>query len=123
MNWRYDLGSLDHNSRPSMIVHYLNFKRVAFNPAKADPPLVVDPTTVLTSPIAGQSFQPIPRNRSQVGNGCHRVNVIELPFRHHGDTLKLPAELAPEDLLSFLVPEHPDHDPQNYRDAFNQPGW
>ncbi len=93
-----------------MIVDYLNFKRVAFNPAKADPPLVVDPNTVLTSPIAGQGFQPIPRNRSQVGNGCHRVNVIELPFRHHGDTLKLPAELAPEDLLSFLVPERPDHD-------------
>ena len=93
-----------------MIVHYLNFKRVAFNPAKADPPLVVDPNTVLTSPIAGQAFQPIPRNRSQVGNGCHRVNVIELPFRHHRDTLKLPAELAAEDLLSFLVPERPDHD-------------
>jgi hypothetical protein len=93
-----------------MIVHYLNFKRVAFNQAKADPPLVVDPNTVPTSPIAGQGFQPIPRNRSQVGNGCHRVNVIELPFRHHGDTLKLPAELAPEDLLSFLVPERPDHD-------------
>ena len=89
-----------------MIVH---FKRVAFNPAEADPPLVVDTNTVLTSPIAGQGFQPIPRNRSQVGNGCHRVNVIELPFRHHGDTLKLPAELAPED-LSFLVPERPDHD-------------
>jgi hypothetical protein len=37
-----------------MIVHDLNFKRVAFIPAKADPPLVIDSNTVLTSPIAGQ---------------------------------------------------------------------
>ncbi len=93
-----------------MIVHDLNFKRVAFIPVKADPPLVVDSNTVLTSPIAGQGFQPIPRNRSQVGNRCRRMKVIELPFRHDGDTLMLPAELAAEDLLGFLVPERPDHD-------------
>src|ERR1017187_2967853 len=78
---RHDLSFLDHKSRPSMIVHDLNFKRVAFIPVKADPPLVVDSNTVLTSPIAGQGFQPIPRNRSQVGNRCRRMKVIELPPR------------------------------------------
>src|ERR1022692_693729 len=109
MNRRHDLGAFDHNSRPSMIVHYLNFNRVAFNPAEADPPLVVDPNTVLTSPITGQCLQPISGNHSQIGNGCRRLNVIELSLGHHGDTLKLPAELAPEDLLGF-VPERPDHD-------------
>ena len=36
-----------------MIVHDLNFKRVAFIPVKADPPLVVDSNIVPTSPIAG----------------------------------------------------------------------
>jgi hypothetical protein len=36
--------------------------------------------------------------------------VIELSLGHYGDTLKLPAELAPEDLLGFLIPERPDHD-------------
>ena len=92
-----------------MIVDYLNFKRVAFNPAKADPPLVVDPNTVLTSPITGQGLQPIPGNHSQIGNGYRRLNVIELSLGHYGDTLKLPAELASEDLLGF-VPERPDHD-------------
>jgi hypothetical protein len=91
-----------------MIVHYLNFNRVAFNPAEADPPLVVDPNAVLTSPVTGQCLQPISGNHSQIGNGC-RLNVIELSLGHYGNTLKLPAELAPEDLLGFLVPERPDH--------------
>jgi hypothetical protein len=36
-----------------MIVHYLNFKGIGCNPAEADSPLVVDPNTVLTSPITG----------------------------------------------------------------------
>src|ERR1035441_7723302 len=89
MNGRYDLGAFEHNSRPSMIVHYLNFNRVAFNPAEADPPLVVDPNTVLTSPIAGQGLQAISGNHSQIGNGCRRLNVIELSLGHYGDTLKL----------------------------------
>jgi hypothetical protein len=53
-----------------MIVHYLNFNRVAFNPAEADPPLVADPNTVLSSPITGQCLQPISGNHSQIGNGC-----------------------------------------------------
>src|ERR1035437_9078961 len=100
MDRGYDLSSLDHNSRPLMIVHYLNVKGIGLNPAETDPPPVVDPNTVLPRPIAGE----------EIGNGCHRMNVIELPFRHHGNTLKLPAELAPEDLLGFLVPERPDHD-------------
>ena len=92
-----------------MIVHYLNFKRVAFNPAKADPPLVVDPNTALPCPITGKGLQPIPWNRSQIGNGCRRMHLIELSLRHRGNTLKLPAELAPENPLGLLVPERPDH--------------
>jgi hypothetical protein len=92
-----------------MIVHYLNFKGIGCNPAEADPPLVVDPNTVPGRPITGQGFQPIPGNQPQIGNGCRRMNVIELSLGHYGNTLKLPAELAPEDLLGFLVPERPDH--------------
>ena len=92
-----------------MIVHYLNVKGIGLNPTEADPPLVVDPNAVLPGPISGQGFQPIPRNRSQVRNGRRRVNVIELSLGHYSDTLKLPAELAPEDLFGFLVPERPDH--------------
>jgi len=92
-----------------MIVHYLNFKGIGCNPAEADPPLVVDPNTVPARPIAGQGFQPIPGNQPQIGNGCRRMNVIKLSLGHYGNTLKLPAEFAPEDLLGFLVPERPDH--------------
>ena len=41
------------------------------------------------------------------------MNLIELSLCHRGDALKLPAELAPEDLLGILVPERPDHSSQN----------
>jgi hypothetical protein len=64
---------------------------------------------VLASPITGKGLQPIPGNHSQIGYGWRRMNVIELSLGHHGDALKLTAELAPEDLLGFLVPERPDH--------------
>ena len=109
MDRRYDLGSLDHKSRASMIVHYLNVKGIGLNPTEADSPLVVDPNAVLSGPISEQRFQPIPRDHPQIGNGWRRVNVIELSLGHYSDTLKLPAELAPEDLFGFLVPERPDH--------------
>lgn len=92
-----------------MVVHDFNFKRIGMHPAEADPPLVVDPNTVLTSPIAGERLQSVPWHHSQIGNGRRRMNVIELPLGHYSDTLEFPAELAPEDLLRFLVPERPDH--------------
>jgi len=37
------------------------------------------------------------------------MNLIELSLCHRGNALKLPAELALENLLGFLVPERPDH--------------
>jgi len=92
-----------------MIVHYLNCQRIGSNPAEADPPLVVDPNAVLPHPVTGEGLQPIPRNRAQVGNSSRRMNMIELSLRHRGDTLKLPAELAPENLFGLFVPERPDH--------------
>jgi hypothetical protein len=45
-----------------MIVHYLDFKGIGFNPPEADPPLVVDPNTALHRPITGEGLQPIPWN-------------------------------------------------------------
>jgi hypothetical protein len=92
-----------------MIVHKLNFKGIGLNPAEADPPLVVNPNTMLTRPVTGERSQPIPWNHSQIGNCSRRMNVIELSLGHYRDTLELPAELAPEDLLGILVPERPDH--------------
>ena len=92
-----------------MIVDYLDLKSVAINPTKANPPLVVDPNAVPPHPITGEDLQTIPSNGSQIGNGRGRMHLIELAFCHGGNTLKLPAELAPEDLLGLHVPERPDH--------------
>ena len=92
-----------------MIVDYLDLKSVAINPTEANPPLVVDPNAVPPYPITGEDLQPIPSNCSQIGNGRGRMHLIELALCHRGNTLKLPAELAPEDLFGLPVPERPDH--------------
>jgi len=42
-----------------VIVHYFNSKGIGFDPAEADPPLVVDPNTALPHPIAAEGLQPI----------------------------------------------------------------
>jgi hypothetical protein len=102
-----------------MIVYYLNFEGIGLSPAEADPPLVVDPNAVLSRPIASKGFQPISRNLSQIGNGSRRLNVIQFTLCHYGNSLKLPAEFAPKDLLGFLAPERPDHTSDYYRTAFN----
>jgi hypothetical protein len=44
-----------------MVVHNLNLGGVRLNPAKANPPLVIDPDTVLTCVISSQALQAIPR--------------------------------------------------------------
>jgi hypothetical protein len=50
-----------------MIVDDLNFVRVAFFPAKADPPLIVDSDGVLAPPISLQGLQ----------SKARRLEVIE----------------------------------------------
>jgi hypothetical protein len=45
-------------------IRNLNFVRAVFFPDEANPVLVVDSDTVLTSSIAFQSFQTIPRRHS-----------------------------------------------------------
>jgi hypothetical protein len=92
-----------------MVVDNLNVKRIGVKPAKADAPLVVDPNTMLPSPIACQGFQMIARNRTQVRQGRRRVNLVQLTFRHGSNSLKLPAKLAPENPLGLFISEGPNH--------------
>ena len=92
-----------------MIVHDLNLNSIRLGPVEADPPPVVNANTVLSYPIATESFQPVTRDRSQIGNDHGRIHLIELSLRHCGNALELPAELPPEDPLGLFVPERPDH--------------
>jgi hypothetical protein len=42
-----------------MVVRYFNAISVSIFPAKADPPLIVDPDTMLPLSIALQGFEPV----------------------------------------------------------------
>src|SRR5260370_42263876 len=54
----------------SVIVHYFNVMRLAIPPDEADPPLIVDPNTVLSSAISLERFEMVPR---------WNTKIIELP--------------------------------------------
>jgi hypothetical protein len=92
-----------------MIVHNLDFKGIRTSPAETNAPLLVDPNAVLPLAIAAKGLQAIAGNGSKIGQYRSRLNVVKLPFRHDGNTLKSPAEFAAEHLLGLPVPERPDH--------------
>jgi hypothetical protein len=77
-----------------MVVRDLNVKGIGIDPAEADAPLVVDSNTVLSQPVPQQGLQAIARNRSQIRQGRRSMDMVEFPFRHRSNALKLPAELA-----------------------------
>jgi hypothetical protein len=92
-----------------MVVHDLNVKGIRFNPAEADPPLIVHPNAVLPRPVTRQCFQAISWYCSEIGNHRGRMDLVQLSFCDVSNTLQPPAELTLEDLLGILVPERPDH--------------
>jgi hypothetical protein len=77
-----------------MIVHNLDFKGIRTSPAETNAPLLVDPNAVLPLAIAAKGLQAIARNGSKIGQRRSRLNVVKLPFRRDGNTLKPPAELG-----------------------------
>jgi hypothetical protein len=55
---------------PPVIVDDFHIVGIAGTPTEADAPLIVDPDTVLTGPVAFQRFQPIAgRNTQKVEAG------------------------------------------------------
>jgi hypothetical protein len=49
-----------------MVVCYFNVIGVSVFPAKADPPLIIGPDTVLPLPISLQGFEPVARRHPEV---------------------------------------------------------
>jgi hypothetical protein len=92
-----------------MIVDNLHVPSIGSSPAKANPPLIVNPNAVLPPSLSNKSFEPIAWKRRQIGKRRRRVQLVELPLRHGSYALKTPAEFTPEDSLGLLVPEGPDH--------------
>jgi hypothetical protein len=82
-----------------MIVHDFDFVRVAFTPAEAYPPLVVDADAVLPLPAAFQGFETIARRNGQLTQ--FRGGVQQQQFTP-GATLNIRRKMAGQ-----FRPEHP----------------
>ena len=93
-----------------MIVGDLHFKGITALPAKTDPPLIVDPDTVLALPIPRQLFEAVPRWYPQIGQRVSSVNHEELLQCWAVYILReLSRAFAIEDLFSLRVFEAPNH--------------
>jgi len=77
-----------------VIINYLNVKRITITPNETDAILVVDADTVLTLPIAFQSFKVIPWKDRQITQSMGCVQLHKLTLRDSGDLLKPPRALA-----------------------------
>jgi hypothetical protein len=94
-----------------VVVHDLDFVRVASIPAKADSPLVVDADAVLPGAPASEFLEPIARGNSEVVERRGRIHLPQLAKR---DPLKvgthLPDGLPIEQAPRIPVAETANHD-------------
>jgi len=93
-----------------MIVNYLDVEGIPVAPAKADPPLVIDPYAMLTTSIPRQLLEAIAWRKPKVTQSIRGVENRELAL---GKTLQLDVEstdtLAKENPLSVLISKRSDH--------------
>jgi hypothetical protein len=97
-----------------MVVNNLHVIGVPLAPAKADPPSIVDPSTVLTAPIARQLLEPVPGRNAKVAEALSGVKDQELLARCPEDIVGQASGWEPvKNELRVLVPEALDHAPNN----------
>src|ERR1035438_2042591 len=101
--------TLCHGSPLSVVIHYLDFVRVAVTPGEADLPTIVDPNAMLASPVPFQCFQVISTNGSQIGETRGGVQPAQPLACLLFDPAKLPAAKSLVDRLGFRASERADH--------------
>ena len=62
-----------------MIVRNFNFVGIASLPSKTNPILIVDPNTVLPTPVSAQPFEAIPAWNSKFADISDSIDLIKLP--------------------------------------------
>ena len=78
-------------------------------PRKTDPPLVVNPDTVLSGPVPGQLFQSISWTRGEVGQGHRAIQHNQFALRRPLETRELSDILSSEKVFRSRVLEASDH--------------
>ena len=93
-----------------MVVHDLDVLGVAVRPAKADPPLIVDPDTVLSGAIAFELLESVAWWDTKVFKCLGSVHSHQLPQHHPSEVGRIPADRLPvEQAGSVPVAEALDH--------------
>jgi len=92
-----------------VVVHYLDLISVPITPYKAEPPLIVDPDSVLAFPVAAQRLQAVSGRRCQIAQLRGAVQLPELSAGSLLDGSKAPARLPPMKPLGLRAPERPNH--------------
>ncbi len=87
-----------------------DFIRASFSPDEAETPLRIDANAVLSTTVADEPLQPVPRRDSQVLDVVRRMDQLELPQSRslHRSVDVLDVLLKP-DALGLLVAERSGH--------------
>jgi len=103
-----------------MIIHDFDVQGIPIVPLEANPPLVVDANTMLSAPIAAQSFQAIGRRHAQILQCLRTIQHPQLAQRNLLNIGRQPARpLAIEDFLRLGILEIANHMRSLYRLALN----
>jgi hypothetical protein len=92
-----------------VIIHNLDFVRIAVLPDKADSPLIVDANTVLTLTVAVERFQPIAGGRREVAEFRSSIQLPQFPLSDPLEGPKPINALPAVELRSFLRAKGTDH--------------
>ena len=99
---------------PSVVVDNFHVERFTVSPHETDPPLLVDPDTMLTLPISFQRLQPVSRRHPQIVQAARLIEIqqfspgrpLEQPKTRDVNVLKqrpgVPTAEAPNHRISLL---------------------
>jgi hypothetical protein len=95
-----------------VVVHNLNVVSVSLAPDETDAPLIVDPDTMLSGPIAFEHFQPVARRRYQVSKLNSNIKLAKLALDDTLDCTEARHPFPAMKLLRLLRPERTNHNPR-----------
>jgi hypothetical protein len=94
-----------------MIIHDLYIVGITLLPAKADPPLLVDPDRMLPLAVSREGLQAIARRHTQVIQARCSVQQRQLPARLPLEGPETPDILVMEEAFGVSIGNAPDHIP------------
>ena len=93
-----------------VVVNDLDFVGITIVPAKADPPLIIDPDTVLPGAIALELLEPVARRDTKVVQRFGGVHGHQLPQHDPAEVSRISADRLPvEEPGCVAVTETCDH--------------